>query len=127
MLQRLAIAFIVLAIVGWGASLTLDRLPDAGWPWTRAVDGEFDDGWRRTSTGWERLSPSVLRTADLPAPIILVQAPQQDRGTQPLADSRWDFHPAFLALLLLLGATSAFCLFPNEHCKAASQRSQSLF
>jgi hypothetical protein len=127
MLQRLAIAFIVLVIVGWGASLTLDRLPDAHWPWSRAVDAQLDDGWRRTSGGWERLSPSVSRTPALPVPIIIVEAPQQDRGTQPMPDPRCDFHPAFLALLLLLGATSAFCLFPNEHGTAASQRSQSLF
>jgi hypothetical protein len=110
----------VVATSGESAPATTGSVPTA--------DSE-DDGWRLTRNGWEQLSPRVVTT---PATL------ESPGGTAPVevfaavpsggqASSRWDMHPAALTLLLVLGAISAFCLFPNERNSAAARQSQTVF
>jgi hypothetical protein len=126
MLQRLAILIILLSASAWCGVLVLERFDAAG-NHLSSGDEELDEGWRRTTSGWERLAPRIL-----------VWRAINPRGTAsgdgpeaPLAQiapaARWDFHPAILALLLLSAVVIVFCMFPGRGKVDAHRRSQTLF
>jgi hypothetical protein len=126
MLQRLATLTILFSAIAWCAVVVLERIPAAG-RHLRSAHGELDAGWRRTSVGWERLAPPVLawRGSDSRAASSAAGPEVPLPRTEPAI--RWDFHPAILALLLLLAVTTAFGLFPGGGAVASNRQSQSLF
>lgn len=64
--------------------------------WSFADDAATaDDGWRRTVDGWERIE-------DLH--IIRREATAEPKASA----SRWDFHPAALALLQVVATAAAY-------------------
>jgi hypothetical protein len=123
MIKRLAYTAIMLTAAVCSPSLLAHLVAPTGASEEVSSNPE-DDGWRLTRQGWEQLSPRVLRAY-----------PQVERSTQsavgpaaaPATPSRFDVHPAALALLLVLGAIGAFCMFPNQAGFTSRQRSESLF
>lgn len=126
MLQRLAILTILCSAFGWCAVVVLERF-DAGGSRVRSAHDELDEGWRRTSAGWERLAPRILawRGSD-PHEAASAEGPEVPLPrTEPAI--RWDFHPAILALALLAAVRIAFILFPGRGSITADRQSQTLF
>ena len=123
MVQRLAILTILCSTIAWCAIVILEMIPVTG-VLVRS-QGEIDQGWRRTTVGWERLAPRVLAwrggvgTSSASGP----EAPLPEM----VPVRRWDFHPAVLALMLVVAPTVAFGLFPGRTAAASNRQSQSLF
>lgn len=122
MFDRLAIATIVLAATAFGATLVLDRIPSS----LPAGEVPADQGWRRTSHGWEQLSPRIV-TASPCREHNPTTLPRTSANSLVQPAMRLDFHPAIMALAMVLGAIAAFCLFPNATWEASRIKSQSLF
>jgi len=126
MIQRLAVLTILASAVAWCTVVVLDRFDAAGGR-VRMAQGEPDEGWRRTTAGWERLAPRILAWHSSSAR----HASSAAGPEAPLPESesvfRWDFHPVIFALLLVSAAAAAFGLFPGRRAVNANRRSQSLF
>jgi hypothetical protein len=80
-----------------------------------------DDGWRLTRQGWVQLSPRVIRSeSEGPSLAVTPDDMAVTAVTASGRQSRWELHPAALALLIGAAAIGAFCLFPNKR-QTASQ------
>lgn len=126
MLQRLAILALLLAATAYGAKAVLDLIFRPAGPANASGVSREDEGWRRTNLGWQWMTPRVVSVAAL-GTSAGNHASTPHRPGHEAQVRRWDFHPAALALMQLLGAVAAFSLFPNEVSAAARRESQTLF
>jgi hypothetical protein len=75
-----------------------------GTQWLQAHDpAPSDDGWRRTSAGWERVE--LWAAPKRPAAAVPI------RKTASEASMRYDFHPAYLVLFQVAAVWAAFLVF----------------
>lgn len=115
MLKRVVIIGLLLAAFAAAAQKVLDLSIGQT---AEAVPATDDEGWRRTSQGWERLSPRIIDPADA----------VHEAATPTQADpATWPFHPLGLVVFLILGTVTAGYLFPRENAALASRQSQTLF
>lgn len=116
MLKRLVIFGLLLAAF----AATAQKLLDLSMGQTaEAVPATGDEGWRRTSQGWERLSPRIIRPANA------AEVAAQPIEVVPAAT--WPLHPVGLVVFLILGTATACYLFPRENPALAGRQSQTLF
>ena len=125
MFKRLAhTAIVIIAAVGSPALIAhMVAAPAADSRFSAEETG--DDGWRLTKDGWEQLAPRVIPFHRAHQPPRKFPADSDSAADQ--AGLQWDIHPAALTLLLVVGAISAFCLFPNERSAASLLPSQTVF
>jgi hypothetical protein len=105
--MRLAAAFLW-AFAGFALGLAI-----VGAPWLQAHDPTpGDDGWRRTTSGWERVE--LWGVPARPTP------PDRLQVKPPATTIRWDFHPALLVFGQVALVWAAFWL-----CRATKRASAS--
>ena len=75
----------------------------------------IDDGWRRTTKGWEHMS-SWQRPQPAPAKLSTTALVRSSKSL-----GRMDFHPAILAIGMIVTAVVAFLVWdPRESLEPAS-------
>lgn len=70
-----------------------------------AGGNEFDDGWRRTAHGWERMDSWITANAEAPG---LKYAFESEAELPP---PRFEIHPLFLTLVQVFAVALAFGFF----------------
>lgn len=102
------IALTAIGAGGWDAAALAEGNDQAAAsvPFGQPRPGSFDDGWRRTASGWEHIAswPTFARAAaavgrDEQRRISTIPHPEH---LALLPGRRLDFHPAALALLLVM-------------------------
>jgi hypothetical protein len=77
-----------------------------------------DDGWRRTTQGWERADGlSALGSAPVQQRFVFSEGRRQ-------AKTRWDIHPGLLVAVELFLVTGAFLAWPRPQGMAPANQWQ---